>query len=127
MGLTFCVSVALWLLTALAQAPSDLLEMMTSFSGPPSDRPFVPPVTYLGYGVQPSHDPVADLIKDVQAGKVRLKFEGEDGYLISLLEALPADAKKAIYARMPEVMASRFSAVDREAVTKILKESKNDF
>jgi hypothetical protein len=42
-------------------------------------------------------------------------------------EALPAEAKKAAYARIREVMESRFSEADREAVTEILRETKKDF
>jgi hypothetical protein len=42
-------------------------------------------------------------------------------------DALPADAKKAIYGRMREVMASRMSAVDRQAVMEILNDTKKDF
>ena len=42
-------------------------------------------------------------------------------------EGLPADAKRSIYQRIREVMSSRFSAADREAVTQILQETKKDF
>jgi hypothetical protein len=83
--------------------PSELLEMMTSFSGPLSDRPFVPPVTYsaIEYGMRPSHDPVANLIGDIANDKVHLKFDGEGGYLRSLLEALkiPAESQMAVFSK----------------------------
>src|SRR5262249_36106583 len=83
--------------------PNELIAMMSSFSGPLSDRPFVPPVTYtaIGYGLRPQHDPVANLMRDVQDGKIRLKFEGEDGYLHSLLDALhiPIESQMAVFSK----------------------------
>ena len=83
--------------------PNELLEMMTSFSGPLSDRPFVPPTTYpaIEYGIRPSRDPVANLIRDIQDNKVQLKFEGEDGYLRSLLDALkiPPESQMAVFSK----------------------------
>ncbi|HSU88245.1 MAG TPA: hypothetical protein VLL56_05390 [Terriglobia bacterium] len=83
--------------------PNELLEMMASFSGPPSDRPFVPPLTYaaIEYGIRPAHDPVANLIGDIANNKVQLKFDGEDGYLRSLLEALkiPAESQMAVFSK----------------------------
>ena len=42
-------------------------------------------------------------------------------------DGLPAEAKKSIYQMMREVMASRFSATDRESITEILRETKKDF
>ena len=83
--------------------PNELIAMMSSFSGPLSDRPFVPPVTHpaIGYGVRPQRDPVANLMRDVQDGKIRLKFEGEDGYLHSLLDALhiPVESQMAVFSK----------------------------
>ena len=83
--------------------PNELLEMMASFSGPPSDRPFVPPLTYaaIEYGMRPAHDPVANLIGDIANDKVQLKFDGEDGYLRSLLDALkiPAESQMAVFSK----------------------------
>ena len=88
---------------AAAVDPNELIEMMASFSGPPSDRPFVPPVTHpaIGYGVRQARDPVANLQRDVEAGKVQLKFEGEDGYLRSLLDALrvPVESQMAVFSK----------------------------
>ncbi len=98
---------ALCAMSGLAQVatidPSELLEMMTSFSGPLSDRPFVPPITYaaIEYGMRPAHDPVANLIGNIGNDKVQLKFDGEDGYLRSLLEALkiPAESQMAVFSK----------------------------
>ena len=83
--------------------PNELLEMMTSFSGPLSDRPFVPPTTYpaIEYGIRPSRDPVANLVRDIQENKIQLKFNGADGYLRSLLDALkiPVESQMAVFSK----------------------------
>ncbi|HYR43483.1 MAG TPA: hypothetical protein VER98_10700 [Terriglobia bacterium] len=83
--------------------PNELLEMMKSFSGPLSDRPFVPPTTYpaIEYGIRPPWDPVANLVRDLQDNKVQLKFEGEDGYLRSLLDALkiPLESQMEVFSK----------------------------
>jgi hypothetical protein len=88
---------------AIGIDPKEMIEAITEFTGSLSDRPFVPPVTYppLGYGVKPSHDPVANLSADIQSGKATLKFEGEDGYLHSLLDALhvPAESQMAVFSK----------------------------
>lgn len=83
--------------------PNELIDMMVSVSGQLSERPFVPPVTHpaIGYGIRPARDPVANLIADIQAGKVQLKFEGPEGYLHSLLDALkiPIESQMAVFSR----------------------------
>lgn len=83
--------------------PNELIEMMSSVSGPLSERPFVPPVTHpaIGYGIRKPHDPVANLMADIEAGKTQLKFEGEEGYLHSLLEALkiPIESQMAVFSK----------------------------
>ena len=72
-------------ISSLAQLPeidsNELLEMMASFSEPLSDRPFVPPLPHsaIEYGMRPAHDPVANLIGDIESNKVQLKFAGEAG------------------------------------------------
>jgi len=82
---------------------NQLLEMMESLSGPLNDRPFVPPVIHpaIGYGMRPAHDPVANLIGDIEGNKVELKFAGENGYLRSLLEALkiPGESQMAVFSQ----------------------------
>jgi hypothetical protein len=101
-----CVSVTLWLVTMVRAPqvidPGELLSMVTSYSGPPSERPFVPPLEHpaIGYG-RDEHDPVAILQRDVQSGKVQLKFEGEDGYLKSVLNALhvPVESQMAVFSK----------------------------
>ena len=83
--------------------PDEMVDMMASLSGPLSERPFVPPVTYpaIGYGIRPVHDPVANLIADIQAGKVQLKFEDKEGYLHSLLDVLkvPVESQMAVFSK----------------------------
>jgi hypothetical protein len=88
---------------AVALDPNELISMMTTFSGPASERPFVPPVTHpaIEYGIRPRRDPVANLQRDIQEGKVQLKFEGEDGYLRSVLETLriPVESQMAVFSK----------------------------
>jgi hypothetical protein len=83
--------------------PNELIGMMTSVSGPLDERPFVLPlqIAPIEYGIRPSRDPVATLMRDVQDGKVHLKFEGEHGYLRSLLEALdiPVESQMAVFSK----------------------------
>jgi len=82
---------------------NQLITMMTSLNGPLSDRPFVPPVAHpaIGYGVRPARDPIAKLIADIGAGKVHLKFDGEQGYLRSLLGALhiPIESQMVVFSK----------------------------
>ena len=88
---------------AVAIDPNELIEAITSFSGPLVDRPFVPPLTHaaIEYGGRPAADPVARLMSDVDSGKVQVKFEGEQGYLKSLLEALhiPVESQMAVFSK----------------------------
>ncbi|HXQ97164.1 MAG TPA: hypothetical protein VN774_01880 [Candidatus Limnocylindrales bacterium] len=42
----------------------------------------------IQYHTRPTNDPVAQLNLDIQSGKTRLKFDGAQGYLRSVLEAL---------------------------------------
>jgi hypothetical protein len=83
--------------------PKELAEMVASASGPLSERPFVPPVSHpaIQYGMRPAHDPVANMITDIQSGKTSLKFEGEEGYLHSLLNALnvPVESQMSIFSK----------------------------
>jgi hypothetical protein len=83
--------------------PHELIDMMTSMPDALSDRPFVPPVDYpaIGYGVRPAHDPIAQLIADLDAGKAPLTFEKDQGYLQSLLIALkiPVESQMAVFSQ----------------------------
>jgi hypothetical protein len=88
---------------AIAIDPDELIAMMTPFSGSMSDRPFVPPINHpdIGYGVRPARDPVANLMRDVEQGKIEIKFESDDGYLKSLLNALriPVESQLAVFSK----------------------------
>jgi hypothetical protein len=42
-------------------------------------------------------------------------------------DAMPSEAKKSIYDRMRQVMSTRFSAADRQAITEILHDTKKDW
>jgi hypothetical protein len=83
--------------------PNELIEMMASVSGPLSERPFVPLETHpaIGYGTLPGHDPVAQLISDIEHDKIHLKFDGEQGHLRSLLDALhvPVESQMAVFSK----------------------------
>jgi hypothetical protein len=83
--------------------PHELIEMMTAMPSALSDRPFVPPVAYpaIGYGVHPARDPIAQLTADLDAGKVHLSFEEDQGYLHSLLNALkiPVESQMAVFSK----------------------------
>jgi hypothetical protein len=83
--------------------PKELIEIMTATAGPLSERPFVPPVSHpaIEYGIRPPHDPVANLIAGIQAGAIKLKFEGEEGYLHSLLDLLniPMESQMSVFSK----------------------------
>jgi hypothetical protein len=83
--------------------PHELLEMMTSMTAALSDRPFVPPVAYpaIGYGVREARDPIAQLTADLDAGRVHLNFENDQGYLHSLLNALkiPVESQMVVFSK----------------------------
>src|SRR5262245_52689005 len=88
---------------SIAIDPNELISAIVSFSGPLSERLFVPPVTHpaIEYGIRTSRDAVATLMADIQSGKIQLKFEGEQGYLRSVLEALhiPVESQMAVFSK----------------------------
>jgi hypothetical protein len=89
---------------AMAIDPNELIAMMTSFSGPVSERPLVPPLTHpaIGYGIRPAQDPVTELLREVQEGDIQLKFERDgDGYVRSLLQALhiPEESQVVVFSK----------------------------
>ena len=55
----------------------------------------------IEYVTRPLKDPVAELSRKVQAGQVQLRFEGEQGYLRSVLEALdvPVESQMAVFSK----------------------------
>lgn len=52
----------------------------------------------IQYGAKPSHDAVAELNRRLDAGEVQLKFEGQSGYLKSVLAALKIPVESQIVA-----------------------------
>ena len=55
-----------------------------------SERPLPNPLAHpaIGYYTRPTHDPVADLVRRIDEGTVRLAFDDRTGYLMSVLDAL---------------------------------------
>lgn len=65
---------------------------------PPLDHPAI---EYFNYLTHPPHDAVADLRRDMDAGKVQLTFDPVQGYLPALLDALhvPAESHMALFSK----------------------------
>jgi hypothetical protein len=55
----------------------------------------------IEYATRPPHDPISILNEEIEAGRARLKFDGEQGYLRSLLAALkiPAESQMAVFSK----------------------------
>ncbi len=55
----------------------------------------------IEYAVRPTNDPVSNLNREIEAGKVRLRFGGKQGYLRSALEALhvPIESQMAVFSK----------------------------
>ena len=55
----------------------------------------------IGYATRPAKDPVSELNSKIQEGKIQLKFDGERGYLRSVLEALdiPIESQLAVFSK----------------------------
>ena len=55
----------------------------------------------IQYSTNPTNDPVSELNRKVQEGKVHLKFEGAQGYLRSVLEALnvPIESQMMVFSK----------------------------
>jgi hypothetical protein len=87
----------------LAQAvASDLPDVDLPTSGTMDDRPFFgtrrdPAIDYD----RPTLDVVADLIRKVEDGTVKLRYEGSGGYLRSVLEALqvPVSSQSVVFSK----------------------------
>jgi hypothetical protein len=81
----------------------ELIDQLSSFPAPLSDRPFVAPLNHpaIEYGIRPRRDPVAELNRRIEEGKVELEFQGQQGYLRSLLEALniPIESQFAVFSK----------------------------
>lgn len=55
----------------------------------------------IAYATEPTTDPVAVLNREIEAGKVRLRFDGEQGYLGSALDALgvPIESQLVVFSK----------------------------
>jgi hypothetical protein len=55
----------------------------------------------IGYATRPAKDPVSKLNRKIQEGKVQLRFDGEQGYLRSVLEALdvPIESQLVVFSK----------------------------
>src|SRR6266851_5168002 len=78
-------------IVSMAAASAELGDL---FFGSP-DHPAI------GYSRQPVTDPVAELNRRIQDGKVHLEFGGGSGYLRSVLEALnvPIESQMAVFSK----------------------------
>ncbi len=89
---TFRVAVVICFLIAAATAA---LAELNDRLGPGLDHPAIQ------YRTGPLTDPVSRLITRLQSGDVRLQFEGSQGYLRSLIEALnvPVESQIAVFSK----------------------------
>jgi hypothetical protein len=55
----------------------------------------------IEYGTRPTHDPISVLNDEIEAGRARLKFDGQQGYLRSVLAALkiPVESQMAVFSK----------------------------
>jgi hypothetical protein len=55
----------------------------------------------IEYATRPTHDPISILNDEIDAGRARLKFDGEQGYLRSVLETLkiPIESQMAVFSK----------------------------
>jgi hypothetical protein len=82
---------------------NQLIEQLASFPASLGDRPFVAPLNHpaIEYAMRPPRDPVAELHRKIQDGTTELQFQGEQGYLRSLLRALdiPVESQIAVFSK----------------------------
>ncbi|HTR38039.1 MAG TPA: hypothetical protein VMH80_19155 [Bryobacteraceae bacterium] len=89
-----------WILVAAlacAAVASGLAELSDKLA-PSLDHPAI---EYFNYLKHPAQDVVAGLKGKIESGRVRLKFDGERGYLPSVLRALnvPVESQLAVFSR----------------------------
>jgi hypothetical protein len=55
----------------------------------------------IEYATRPTHDPISILNEEIEAGKARLKFDSEQGYLRSVLETLkiPIESQMSVFSK----------------------------
>lgn len=89
---------SLFLVAALSiAAVSGFAELGDKLS-PPLDHPAI---DYYDYSKRPAKDVVANLQRQLDDGKIRLKFEGVKGYFPSVLQALqvPIESQMAVFSK----------------------------
>jgi len=99
-----------------ARLPGVLLGVLTllivSVGVGDVDKGFVPEPNdpAIEYTSRPTNDLISVLNRDIKAGKVRLRFDGRQGYLPSVLEALhvPIESQMAVFSKT-SVQAQRIS------------------
>lgn len=99
-----------------ARLPGALLGVLTlliaSIGDGDVDKGFVPEPDdpTIEYSSRPTNDSVSVLNREIKAGKVRLRFDGQQGYLPSILEALhiPIESQMAVFSKT-SVQAQRIS------------------
>ena len=100
LGLGF-VFVAVTLAGQLTREADDSLVVLPT-SGTMDERPFFSTRRHpaIGYD-RPSRDVVGELGRKVDAGTVRLRYQGRGGYLLSVLEALrvPLESQAVIFSK----------------------------
>lgn len=60
-----------------------------------------PAIGYFDYLKHPAHDPVANLEREIEQGKVQLQFDRTQGYLPSILQALhvPIESQMVVFSK----------------------------
>ncbi|MGP0075831.1 MAG: hypothetical protein ACLPWF_28275 [Bryobacteraceae bacterium] len=86
------------ILAALAIAVASGWAELNDRLSPSLDHPAI---EYYNYLKHPPQDPVAHLKRQVEDGKIQLKFDGERGYLPAVLQALnvPVESQMAVFSK----------------------------
>jgi hypothetical protein len=94
-GFETCVAIGAALLWAVASSPRQLGAQRGGMFLGASDDPAI------AYATAPLSNVVDDLNRRLEAGSVRLAFEGRSGYLASVLDALalPADSQLLLFSK----------------------------
>ena len=97
---TTSVLIAQFSREALGLGTEDVVQLPTS--GTLDERPFFSTRRHpaIGYD-QPPGDAVADLARQVEEGTVRLRYDADSGYLLSVMEALgiPKESQAVVFSK----------------------------
>ena len=91
--------VLLWTAAALPSLARESSEFRGQLSGTFVNRLAHPAIEYAS---RPTHDPVSDVIRRMEDGRVTLKSEGPSGYLRSLLQTLNVPIESQIVVFTPD-------------------------